>query len=74
MTNFLIKIFIGKNKDENDPAVRAKYASLAGFTGILLNILLFAGKLTLGGELLPCTVENSKAVYKFVSGKYTVEA
>ena len=48
MTNFLIKIFIGKNKDENDPAVRAKYASLAGFTGILLNILLFAGKLTLG--------------------------
>ncbi len=48
MTNFLIKIFIGKNKDENDPAVRAKYASLAGFTGILLNVLLFAGKLTLG--------------------------
>ena len=34
----------------------------------------FAGKLTLGGELLPCTVENGKAVYKFVSGKYTVEA
>ncbi len=48
MTNFLIKIFIGKNKDVNDPAVRGKYASLAGFTGIILNILLFIGKLTLG--------------------------
>lgn len=48
MTNFLIRIFIGKNKDPNDPKVRGRYASMAGFTGILLNVLLFAGKLTLG--------------------------
>ena len=48
MTNFLIKIFIGKNQDLNDSAVRGKYASLAGFTGIFLNILLFIGKLVLG--------------------------
>ena len=48
MTNFLIKIFIGKNQDVNDSAVRGKYASLAGFTGIFLNILLFIGKLVLG--------------------------
>lgn len=48
MTNFLIRLFIGKTQDPNNPTIRGKYASLAGFTGILLNVLLFAGKLTLG--------------------------
>ena len=48
MTNLLIRLFVGKNKDPNDPKVRGRYASMAGFTGILLNVLLFAGKLTLG--------------------------
>ena len=48
MTNFLIRLFIGKNQDPNNVAVRGKYASLAGFTGILLNVLLFVGKLTMG--------------------------
>lgn len=48
MTDFLIRLFIGKNNDPKAPATRKKYASLAGFTGILLNILLFAGKLTMG--------------------------
>ena len=48
MTNFLIKLFIDKNKNPADPAYRGKYAALAGFTGIVLNILLFAGKLTVG--------------------------
>lgn len=48
MTNFLIKLFIGKNHKPADPAIRGKYVSLASFTGILLNVLLFAGKLTLG--------------------------
>ena len=47
MTNLLIKLFI-KNKDANDPTVRSKYASLAGFTGIVVNILLFIGKLAIG--------------------------
>ena len=48
MTNFLIRLFVGKNHDPNNPTIRGKYASLAGFTGILLNVLLFAGKLALG--------------------------
>ena len=34
----------------------------------------FAGKLACGGEVLPAKLENGKAVYEFVSGKYTVEA
>ena len=48
MTNFLIKIFIGKNADATDKATRGKYAFLASGVGIFLNLLLFAGKLTVG--------------------------
>ncbi len=48
MINFLIRVFVGKNKDANDVKVRSRYASLAGVTGILLNVLLFVGKLVLG--------------------------
>lgn len=47
MTDFFIKLFI-KDRDVTHPAVRGKYASLAGFTGIFVNILLFIGKLTVG--------------------------
>lgn len=47
-TNLLIRLFIGKNKDEKNPAVRAKYASLASLTGVFVNILLFAAKLSVG--------------------------
>ncbi len=48
MTNLLIRTFVGKNPDVNDSKTRGKYAALAGFTGILLNVLLFLGKLILG--------------------------
>ena len=48
MTDFLIQFFVGKNQDVKDVKVRGKYASVAGFTGILLNVLLFIGKLVLG--------------------------
>ena len=47
MTNFLIKLFL-KDKSPADPANRGKFATLASVTGILLNLLLFAGKLTVG--------------------------
>ena len=48
MIDFLIRIFIGKDKNPTDVKTRAQYTALAGFTGILLNVLLFIGKLTLG--------------------------
>lgn len=47
MTDFFIKLFI-KDRDLSHPAVRGKYASLAGFTGIFVNVLLFIGKLAVG--------------------------
>lgn len=48
MTDFLIQFFVGKNQDVKDVKVRSKYASVAGITGICLNVLLFIGKLVLG--------------------------
>lgn len=48
MINFLIHTFVGKNNNPSDCKVRQKYATLAGVTGILVNIFLFALKLTLG--------------------------
>ncbi len=48
MTHFLIRLFVGKHNDLTDCKVRGKYATLAGVTGILVNLILFAVKLTLG--------------------------
>ena len=48
MTNFLTRIFIGKNKDPRDPKIRGKYANLGGITGIIVNLFLFIGKLVMG--------------------------
>lgn len=51
MTNFLIKLFVtGKsaNKDKSSPALRQRYSTLASITGIVVNLLLFAAKLTAG--------------------------
>ncbi len=48
MVTFYIHRFIKKDADPTCPKVRGRYASLAGFTGIALNLLLFAGKLILG--------------------------
>lgn len=47
MTTLLIKLF-AKNKDASTASGRKAYASLAGITGIIVNVLLFAGKLTVG--------------------------
>lgn len=44
MIGILSKIFIKNRDDVSNPDVRQKYGVLCGFVGILLNILLFAGK------------------------------
>lgn len=48
MTNLLTRLFIKNREDTANPRVRGAYAALAGIVGILCNVLLFAGKLTLG--------------------------
>lgn len=53
MTDLLIKLFVKKKKTNNETASaetaeRGRYVSLAGFTGIVVNLLLFIGKLTVG--------------------------
>ena len=48
MIALLGKLFIKNHKDYSDRAVRKKYGFLTGFVGILLNILICAGKITVG--------------------------
>lgn len=48
MITFLAKLIIKNRENTSDPDVRRKYGFLCGTVGILLNILLFAGKLLAG--------------------------
>ena len=48
MTRLLIKLFVKNNRDVQNPTVRGKYLKLSGVTGIIVNLILFAIKLTAG--------------------------
>ena len=48
MTNLLIKLFIKSPRDVSSPAVRRAYGTLVSTVGIILNLLLAAGKFTVG--------------------------
>ncbi len=48
MTNLLIRLFIGKHADVQDPQVRTAYGKLSGWVGILCNLLLCLGKFAAG--------------------------
>ncbi len=48
MTKFLLKLFIKDNSNTNSPQTRGKYGFLSGVVGIVLNIILFVGKLIAG--------------------------
>ena len=48
MTNLLIKLFIRSPRDTAAPAVRRAYGTLVSTVGIILNLLLAAGKFTVG--------------------------
>lgn len=50
MTKLLVKLFLKDSNDINNPITRSKYGYLSGFVGIIVNILLFGGKL-IGGIL-----------------------
>lgn len=47
MSELLLRLFVPKG-DADDPKVRTRCGQLSGITGIILNILLVAGKLTVG--------------------------
>lgn len=48
MTNLLLRMFVRDYKNTDDPKVRGAYGKLAGIVGIVCNLLLCAGKLTVG--------------------------
>ncbi len=48
MTNLLLKTFVKDYKNTHDSKTREKYGSLAGFVGIVVNIIIAAAKLVIG--------------------------
>ena len=48
MTNLLLRLFVKNRDDLKNERVRGAHATLASITGILLNLLLFVGKLVMG--------------------------
>ena len=53
MTGLLVRLFVKDADNTADPAVRGRYARLAGVTGIVLNLLLFAGETDGGASRRP---------------------
>lgn len=51
MTNLLARLFIKDYKNTDNYKVREQYGKLAGITGIITNLLLFAMKITVGAIL-----------------------
>ena len=48
MTNLLLRLFVRDYTNTDDPKVRGAYGKLSGIVGIICNLLLCAGKLTVG--------------------------
>ena len=48
MTKLLLRLFIKDSGNTASPAVRSRYGTLSGIVGIILNFLLFLGKLLAG--------------------------
>ena len=48
MTNLLLRLFVRDFQNTDDPKVRGAYGKLAGIVGMVCNVLLCAGKLTVG--------------------------
>ena len=48
LSNFLVNRFVKNSSDTEDFNVRASYGNLAGFVGIIINIILFIIKLSVG--------------------------
>ena len=48
LTNWLIRRFIRNNENTADPDVRCAYGRLAGVVGVVANVLLFVGKISVG--------------------------
>ncbi|MBQ9773338.1 MAG: cation transporter [Clostridia bacterium] len=48
MTELLSRLFVKNNQQTADPRVRAAYGTMVSITGIVLNLLLFAAKFSVG--------------------------
>ena len=55
MTDLLPRLFIRDYRNTENPKVRAAYGTLSGIVGIILNLLLFAGKFIAASRRSPRT-------------------
>ena len=53
MTSLLLRLFVKDYENTESVAVHSAIGRLAGFTGIICNLLLFLGKLTVGWLATP---------------------
>ena len=65
MIDWLVKKFIKDPENWEDPAVRERYGLLTGLVGIVLNLLLSAGKL--GAGLLTGSISVTAAAFNNLS-------
>lgn len=57
MTAFLSKLFIRNYRDVKDPTVRRAYGTMVSIVGIVMNLLLFAGKFTVGFLFMSVSIQ-----------------
>ena len=48
MTDLILRAFVRDFKNTEDPSVREKCGKVAGFVGIVTNLMLFAAKILIG--------------------------
>ncbi len=56
MTHLLCRLFIRNSDQTSDPTVRARYGLLSSIVGIIVNLLLFAGKFIVGTVFLSVAI------------------
>ncbi len=57
MTKLLIKLFIKNHEDITNPFVREKYGLLTSVMGLIINLLLFAGKFIIGSVAMSISIQ-----------------
>lgn len=61
MTSLLVRLFVRDGEKTDEPRVREAYGRLAGLTGVVCNLILFAAKLLIG-TLSGCLSVSADAV------------
>ena len=73
MIDFFLRRWVSDHQNTQDPAVRQRYGTLSGVVGIVLNLLLFAGKFLAGALTASIAVIEGGAMTKDLAGLWEGE-